>query len=34
MFLYQAQKAFEIWNDILPTIDKQLLQLMKKNLND
>ncbi|KFX72260.1 MAG: shikimate dehydrogenase [alpha proteobacterium QL1] len=34
MFLYQALKAFQIWNKISPTIDKQLLQLMKKNLND
>ena len=34
MFLYQAQKAFQIWNEISPIIDQQLLQLVKKKLHD
>ena len=24
MFLYQAQKAFQIWHDIVPKIDKNI----------
>ncbi len=29
MFLYQAQKAFEIWHGFLPKIDKELIEYIK-----
>ncbi len=29
MFLYQAQKAFELWHDILPKIDDSLINYLK-----
>tara|TARA_B100001109_G_scaffold226451_1_gene200561 strand:+ start:500 stop:1300 length:801 start_codon:yes stop_codon:yes gene_type:complete len=30
MLIYQAQKSFEYWNDILPEVDDKLIQLLKK----
>lgn len=34
MFLYQAQLAFEKWNQILPSIDDDLINVLKKKLYD
>lgn len=34
MFLYQAQKAFEIWTKIKPEIDEGLTRVVRKNLYD
>ena len=31
MFLYQAQKAFEIWHNILPKIDADLIKFLKND---
>ena len=30
MFLYQAQLAFKIWNNILPEIDEEIIRILKK----
>ena len=30
MFLYQAQKAFEIWHNISPKIDNDLVEFLRK----
>ena len=34
MFLYQAQLAFEIWNQIKPAIDVDLTNILAKKLYD
>ena len=34
MFLYQAQLAFEIWNQIKPVIDADLTNILAKKLYD
>ena len=31
MFLYQAQKAFNIWHNIEPDIDEETKNLLKNN---
>ena len=31
MFLYQAQKAFQIWHDIVPEIDKNILNFFEND---
>jgi shikimate dehydrogenase len=31
MFVYQAQKSFEIWHNILPTIDEELVNFLKND---
>ena len=31
MFLYQAQKAFQIWHDIVPKIDKNILNFFEND---
>ena len=31
MFLYQAQKAFELWHNISPKIDKLLIDQLKND---
>jgi len=34
MFLYQEQLAFEKWNQILTSIDDDLINVLKKKLYD
>ena len=34
MFLYQAQKAFNIWHNIEPLIDEEVLDFLKNNSNE
>ena len=34
MFLYQAQKAFNIWHNIEPIIDEEVLDFLKNNSNE
>ena len=31
MFLYQAQKAFELWHEIVPNIDLNLINFLKND---
>ena len=31
MFIYQAQKAFEIWHGIKPNINKKALELLEND---
>ena len=28
MFIYQAQKSFEIWHGVLPKIDQKVIELI------
>ena len=31
MFIYQAQKAFEIWHNLTPKIDSKLIEILKND---